>query len=125
MSKCIMMIDDNPEILELCGFLFQHRGYTVLKALDAESALQMLKDSTPDVFIVDVMMPEINGIELCQRIRALPQHEQTPVLFLSAYSNSEIVEEAISAGGNEYVFKPVDPGDLEAKVREVLEEVEQ
>jgi PleD family two-component response regulator len=80
----------------------------------------MLEDLTPDAFIVDVMMPEINGIELCKRIRDLPQHKETPILILSAYSDSDIVEQAFASGANDYVFKPIDPNDLEMKVRELL-----
>ena len=120
MNKSVMLIDDSPEILELCGMIFKIRGYTVFKAMDSMTALEMLEESTPDVFIVDVMMPEINGIELCKRIRALPQHKETPVLILSAYSDSDIVERAFASGANDYVFKPIDPNDLEKKVRDLL-----
>jgi CheY-like chemotaxis protein len=119
-----MIVDDNPEILALYGVLFKRRGYSVLKAEDGASALDMLEQSTPDLFILDVMMPEINGIELCQRIRALPRHEHTPVIFLSAYSNTETVEQTFAAGANDFVRKPIEPQDLEAKVRELLGKTE-
>jgi CheY-like chemotaxis protein len=124
MSQCIMIVDDNPEILTLCGMIFQRRGYSVLKAEDSTSALEMLEESNPDLFILDVMMPEINGIELCQRIRALPEHQHTPVIILSAYSDSGIVEKGFAAGANDYVLKPVDPQDLQAKVSDLLSATE-
>jgi CheY-like chemotaxis protein len=120
MTKSIMIVDDSPETLSLYGIMLERHGYRVFKALDGASALQILEDSVPDLFILDVMMPEINGIELCQRIRALPQHEQTPVIFLSAYSDTEIVEKTFAAGANDFVRKPIDVQDLKAKIQKIL-----
>ena len=120
MTKSIMIVDDSPDILHLHGAMLELRGYRVLKAPNGASALQMLKDSSPDLFILDIMMPEINGIELCQQIRALPQHEHTPVIFLSAYSDTETVEKIFAAGANDFVIKPIDAQRLQAKVNELL-----
>jgi DNA-binding response OmpR family regulator len=120
MTKNIMIVDDSPEILSLYHSLFKRRGYGVIEALDSASALKMLDETSPDLFILDVMMPEINGIELCQRIRALPQHEHTPVIILSAFSDTGIIEQAFAAGANDYVLKPIDPRHLEARIRELL-----
>jgi DNA-binding response OmpR family regulator len=117
-----MIVDDSPGILSLYGLFFERQGYEVLKAADSWAALEMLDESTPDLFILDVMMPEINGIELCERIRALPGHEQTPVIILSAFSDTNIVEQTFAAGANDYVVKPVDPQDLEARVGEYLKQ---
>ncbi|MBN1429827.1 MAG: response regulator [Anaerolineae bacterium] len=124
MTKSIMIVDDSPEILALYSTMFEFRGYRVFKARDGASALQILEDSVPDLFILDIMMPEINGIELCQRIRDLPQHEHTPILFLSAYTDTEIVGKTFAAGANDFVTKPIDAQILEAKVRELLESTE-
>lgn len=124
MTKSIMIVDDSPEVLNLCGILFERRGYSVVKALDGASALEILEESAPDLFILDVMMPEINGIDLCKQIRAFPQHEHTPVIMLSAYSDSGIIEQTFAAGANDYVLKPVNPKDLEAKVHTLLESTE-
>jgi CheY-like chemotaxis protein len=120
MKKNIMIVDDSPDILHLCGNLFKRRGYGVLEALDGASALELLEDAIPDLFILDVMMPEINGIELTRRIRAHPQHVGTPIIILSAYSDSGTVEQSFAAGANDYVLKPIDPNDLEVKVHELL-----
>jgi CheY-like chemotaxis protein len=121
MTKSILFVDDNPELLSLCGMMFERKGYRVLKAFDGASALKIIEESTPDLFVLDIMMPEINGIELCQQIRALPQFEHTPVIFLSAYSDTEIVEKTFAAGANDFIRKPIDAPKLEAKVREFLE----
>lgn len=120
-TQSIMIVDDTPDILSLYTTLFELRGYRVFKAINGTNALEVLKEATPDLFILDIMMPEINGIELCQRIRALPEHERTPVIFLSAYGDSGIVEKIFAAGANDYLNKPVDTQTLEAKVRELLD----
>jgi CheY-like chemotaxis protein len=121
MDKSIMIVDDNPEIITLYRAVFKRKGYNVLEAPDGPTALDLLQDTIPDLFILDIMIPEMNGIELCQRIRALPEHNHTPVLVLSAYSESGIIEKAFAAGANDYVIKPVNAKDLEAKVHELLE----
>jgi len=121
MTQSIMIVDDSPGVLSLYGMFFERQGYEVLKAMDSASALEMLRESAPDLFLLDVMMPEINGIELCQRIRAMPHHEQTPVIILSAFSDSGTIEQTFAAGANDYVVKPIDPQELANRVGELLE----
>ena len=120
MTQTIMIVDDSPGVLSLYGMFFERQGYEVLKAMDSASALEMLRESVPDLFLLDVMMPEINGIELCQRIRAMPHHEQTPVIILSAFSDSGTIEQTFAAGANDYVVKPIDPQELANRVGELL-----
>ena len=117
MSNSIMIVDDSPEILSIYSIFFERQGYTVHKAMESADALEMLQELDPDLFILDVMMPEINGIELCQRIRDLPQHEHTPVIILSAFSDTGIIEQTFAAGANDYVIKPIDPQELETRIR--------
>ena len=120
MTQSIMIVDDSPGVLSLYGMFFERQGYEVLKAMDSASALEMLRESVPDLFLLDVMMPEINGIELCQRIRAMPHHEQTPVIILSAFSDSGTIEQTFAAGANDYVVKPIDLQELANRVGELL-----
>jgi len=122
MSRSVMIVDDSPGILSLYGFFFERQGYQTLKAEDSLSALEMLEESTPDLFILDVMMPEINGIELCQRIRSLPRHEHTPVIILSAFSDADIIQQSFAAGANDYLVKPIDPQELEARAKEYMKQ---
>jgi CheY-like chemotaxis protein len=120
-NKKLMIVDDNPEIITLYKAVFKRRGYDVLDAFDGLNALEQLEDTIPDLFILDMMIPEMNGVELCQRIRALPEHSHTPVLALSAYSEPGLIEKAFAAGANDYLIKPISAADLEAKVHEMLE----
>lgn len=120
MTNCIMLVDDDPEILRFCRTVLERRGFVVLEATDGRSALHLLEETTPDLFILDVMMSEMNGVELCERLRAIPQHAQTPVLFLSAWGDPKTIAQTFASGANDYLVKPIDPRDLETKVRELL-----
>ena len=124
MTKSIMIVDDSPEILSVFGGVFRRKGYEVITVEESTTVMGVLQGARPDLFIVDVMMPEINGIDLCRMIRALPEHYSTPVIIVSAYSDTGIVEQTFEAGANDYVFKPVDPRELVAKVQEILEVAE-
>jgi DNA-binding response OmpR family regulator len=121
MPQQIMVVDDEQGMLKLISLLLESIGFQVLKTTSAFDALDMLKESTPDLFILDVMMPEVDGIELCRQIRVRHQTMHTPVLMLSARYETNIVEEAFEAGANDYLSKPILPHDLRAAVHAHLE----
>ena len=121
MVKRIMIVDDEVGALTLIGIMLEKGEFTVLKARDAPAALDMLDEMTPDLFILDVMMPGMGGIELCRRIRARPQTAQTPIIILSARGDAESVEEGFEAGANDYLSKPILHHDLVNKVRNMLD----
>jgi two-component system OmpR family response regulator len=100
--------------------MLERGGFEVLKAQDAFEALNRLESSTPDLIILDVMMPGMDGIELCRRIRAAAETRETPVLILSARGDPEAVEQGMSAGADDYLSKPILHHDLITKVREML-----
>jgi two-component system response regulator MtrA len=84
--------------------------------MDGTAALEVLETIKPDLVILDVMMPGIDGIELCSRIRSDPQTVQTPIIFLSARGDTETIQMALASGGDEYLVKPLLPQDLVDKV---------
>ena len=116
----IMVVDDEVGALTLIGIMLERGGFTVLKARDAFEALDMLRESTPDLFILDVMMPRMDGIELCQEIRSRPPTSSTPIIILSARGDAESVEKGFEAGANDYLSKPILHHDLVTKVRTML-----
>lgn len=120
MTKRIMVVDDEVGALTLIGIMLERGGFDVLKAHDALGALDMLKETTPDMFILDVMMPGMDGIELCRRIRSAPETQETPILILSARGDAEAVSMGIEAGANSYLSKPILHHDLITKVQEIL-----
>lgn len=120
MKKQILVVDDEIGALTLIGIMLERGGFSVLKAKDAKSALAVLDTNTPDLIILDVMMPGMNGIELCRVIRERQDTGQTPVLILSARGDAESIMRGIEAGANDYLPKPILHHDLVAKVRLML-----
>ena len=120
MKRQIMLVDDENGMLDLVGLILQRQGFSVLKARDAFTALALLESSTPDLFVLDVMMPGMNGIELCQRIRQRPETTETPVVMLSARSDSQTKRFSFEAGANLFLSKMAVQRELAAMVRELL-----
>jgi two-component system, OmpR family, response regulator MtrA len=120
MKKQILVVDDEIGALTLIGIMLERGGFSVLKAKDAKTALAVLDQNTPDLIILDVMMPGMNGIELCRVIRDRSDTDQVPVLILSARGDAESIMRGIEAGANDYLPKPILHHDLVAKVRIML-----
>lgn len=120
MKKNILVVDDEIGALTLIGIMLERGGFNVLKAKDADTALATLDQNTPDLIILDVMMPGTDGIELCAIIRSRPDTGEIPVLILSARGDAESVMRGMEAGANDYLPKPILHHDLVAKVRAIL-----
>lgn len=120
MKKHILVVDDEIGALTLIGIMLERGGFEVLKARDAKAALEMLDEQTPDMIILDVMMPGMNGIDLCQRIRERKATIDTPVLILSARGDADSIIRGIEAGANDYLPKPILHHDLVSKVKSML-----
>jgi two-component system, OmpR family, phosphate regulon response regulator PhoB len=120
MNKQIMVVDDEAHILLLLDITLKRRGFTVLKANDPYAALIMLDSVTPDLFILDVMMPGMDGLELCRQIRARPETAQTPIMMLSARYDQRSVERGLAAGANTYLSKLSLHADLVPQIRDML-----
>jgi DNA-binding response OmpR family regulator len=116
----IMVVDDEVGALTLIGIMLERGGFEVLKAGDAYAALDLLNAETPDMIILDVMMPGMDGIELCRQIRGASRTQNTPVLILSARGDAEAVQQGMAAGADDYLSKPILHHDLISKVRELL-----
>lgn len=116
----IMVVDDEEGALTLIGIMLERGNFEVLKARDAYAALDMLKSSTPDLIILDVMMPGMDGIELCKRLRGMPAFGKTPIVMLSARGDPEAIERGRQAGANDYLQKPILHHDLLVKIRKIL-----
>ncbi len=117
----ILVVDDEIGARTLIGIMLDRGGFEVLKAGDANQALAMLNDDTPDLIILDVMMPGMDGIDLCKAIRQRPATSETPVLILSTRGDAEAVMKGVEAGATDYLPKPILHHDLVAKVRHLLD----
>jgi len=124
MKKNILVVDDEIGALTLIGIMLERGGFGVTKAKDAASALAVLDQNTPDLIILDVMMPNMDGIELCQVIRQREDTHAIPVLILSARGDADSIMRGMTAGANDYLPKPILHHDLVAKVRTIIDEVQ-
>ena len=116
----ILIVDDNRmnvDILESClGF----HGYEIITAADGEEALAAATAQQPDLILLDVMMPKVDGLEVCRRLKADPSRPFTPIILVTARADSKDVVAGLEAGGDEYLTKPVDQDALVARVRSML-----
>ena len=113
----ILVVDDTPETLGLLTDTLDHAGFTVLIATDGESALELLDQVTPDLVLMDAVMPGMNGFESCRRLKQEKLLANLPVIFLTGLSESEHVIEGLAAGGVDYVTKPIVVDELLARIR--------
>lgn len=123
MKKHILVVDDEIGALTLIGIMLERGGFSVLKAKDADSALAVLAKDLPDLIILDVMMPGMNGIDLCALIRSRAETAHIPILILSARGDADSIMKGMEAGADDYLPKPILHHDLVAKVRNMLSQV--
>ncbi|MHA2139368.1 MAG: response regulator [Candidatus Hodarchaeales archaeon] len=111
-KKSILVVDDEPDTLELMQTILKHEGYDVLKALNGSEALEEVKQN-PDLILLDIRMPgELNGIEVCRRLKTDPVHKSIPIIIFSAKVLDHHIEEGFQAGAEEYVTKPFSSVEL-------------
>jgi two-component system alkaline phosphatase synthesis response regulator PhoP len=120
MSAKILVIDDEEDILTLVSFSLEHRGYKVATAANGEDGLQKARSEKPDVILLDVSMPVMDGHRALFHIRAEPSLRDIPVIMLTAHSDPKDVDLAISQGITDYVVKPFDPLFLLNKIEDAL-----
>jgi DNA-binding response OmpR family regulator len=120
-SKKILIADDEPNIVAALEFLLQRGGYEVLTAHDGDEALRLVEARTPDLVLLDVMMPQKSGYEVCQRIRERPQWRHIKVVMLSAKGRDAEVIKGLSMGADLYVTKPFSTRELMTKINGLFE----
>src|SRR5512143_1609863 len=121
MTQTILVVDDDLDTLTLIGLTLQRRGFTVMKAQSGPEALEKLRIDLPDLMIVDVMMPHMDGYELCRTVKGDPRTAHLPVVMLTAKAQTASQLEGFRAGAVDYITKPVHPQDLVARIAAVLE----
>ncbi|MBW4657154.1 MAG: EAL domain-containing protein [Drouetiella hepatica Uher 2000/2452] len=116
----ILIVDDTPENLRLLSTILIRQGYGVRKAINGKIALMAAQTVQPDLILLDIMMPEMNGYEVCQHLKANPQTNQIPVIFLSALSEGNDKAKAFSVGGADYITKPFQLEEVLARVKQQI-----
>jgi len=115
-----MLVDDEMAMLTLVSITMKRHGFCVVEAENATKALNLLEKSVPDLIIIDMMMPGMNGIELCEQIRSRPQTSHIPIIMLSALHDGKNAKRALEVGANLYLPKVTSHYELITKVRDIL-----
>jgi two-component system alkaline phosphatase synthesis response regulator PhoP len=103
----VLVVDDEPEILDLLNYNFTKKGLDVYMADNGKKAFDVIRQTLPDIIILDIMMPEMNGIQFCELIKSKQEYKNIPVLFLSATSDDMLVLAAMDSGGSQFASKPI------------------
>jgi len=121
MAGKILIIDDDIDTLRLVGLMLQHQGYEIAAAANGEQGLQKAERERPDVILLDVMMPDMDGFEVARRLRKSSTTQTTPILMFTAKSQLEDKVTGFEVGADDYLTKPTSPAELQAHVRQLLE----
>ena len=115
-QQVVLIVDDVPDNLSVLHDALEESGYTVLVALNGESALQRAAQALPDVILLDAMMPGMDGFEVARRLKADPHTAAIPIVFMTGLTETEHLEAALAAGGVDYVTKPIKPREVLARM---------
>jgi two-component system alkaline phosphatase synthesis response regulator PhoP len=116
----ILLVDDEPDILEILSYNLSAEGYTISTASNGLEAVKKAKKQQPHLIIMDVMMPEMDGIEACEKIRNLPELKDTVITFLTARGEDYSQVAGFEAGADDYITKPIKPKVLVSKIKSLL-----
>ena len=116
----VLAADDDADILGLITFRLERSGYTVLQAHDGEEAWELARTAKPDLAVLDVMMPKLDGFELTRRLRADEATKRIPIILLTARAQESDVQEGFEAGADDYIRKPFSSQELRARVQAIL-----
>jgi two-component system, sensor histidine kinase and response regulator len=116
----ILIIDDEPDNFDVIDTLLDNQGYELSYVNNARQALDLLTNFQPDVILLDVMMPEMNGIEFCQKFKSNPHWKHIPVIIITALSTKEDLSQCLSAGADDFINKPINGLELRSRIRSML-----
>ncbi len=120
MTQSVLVVDDERYIVISIEYLMKNAGFEVGVAYDGEEALAKVKEMVPDLVILDVMMPKIDGFEVCETIRANPAWKSVRIIMLTAKGRDSEREKGLSLGADDYITKPFSTRDLLRRVKEIL-----
>ena len=119
----ILVVDDEPDILEFLSYNLKKEGFSVMLARDGKSAIEAAQKIVPHLVLLDIMMPEMDGIETCERLRSLPNLDRTIVAFLTARGEDYSQIAGFEAGGDDYITKPIKPKVLISRINALLKRI--
>ena len=121
MAKKILVVDDEPDILDLATFRLENSGYEIINAVDAEEALVILQKDTPDLILLDLLLPKMQGDELCKKLKSDDKYKNIPIiLFTASTTRPNLPEEVKKMGADDCILKPFEPEELLGKIKKFI-----
>ena len=121
MGKRILVVDDEPDIMDIGTIRLKHLGYEIIPALDAEEAIAFLRKDTCDLILLDLLLPEMQGDELCKKLKSDDKYKNIPIiLFTASTVRPSLPDEIKAMGADDCVLKPFEPEELVAKVKKLI-----
>jgi len=118
--KRVLLADDEEDIKIVLSTFLQSHGYEIATAFDGLDTLEKVQSEKPDLILLDIMMPVLDGYEVCKRLKADKRTANIPILMLSAAAHADSIARALSAGAKDYIVKPFEPEKLLEKIKEIL-----
>lgn len=119
-TPCVLVVEDEPAQREVLAYNLEAQGFRVIQADNGEEALLLVEEETPDLIVLDWMLPNVSGIEVCRRLKIRPETKGVPVIMLSARSEEVDLVRGLETGADDYVVKPYSVAELMARVRTQL-----
>jgi two-component system alkaline phosphatase synthesis response regulator PhoP len=123
-SKKILIVEDEPDILQLVKLYLEKEGFRTATAVNGAQALKKVKEDKPDLIVLDLMLPEIDGLEVCKRLRSIPDTALLPIIMLTAKAEESDTVIGLELGADDYVAKPFSPKALVARIKALLRRLE-
>ena len=116
----ILLVDDEPDILEMLSYNLEKENYKIITASNGQDAIDKAKESSPDLILLDIMMPEMDGVEVCHRLREMEMFSETVIAFLTARAEDFTQISALEAGGDDFIVKPIRPNVFKSRIKALL-----
>lgn len=116
----ILVVDDNEKNVELLEAILQAAGFDVLKAYNGKQAIEMVGKERPDLLLLDIMMPELDGSQVCEMLKKDPLNANLPVIMVTAKDKESDIVQSLERGADEYIVKPINKKDLLGKIEDML-----
>ena len=116
----ILIVDDEPDIIEFISYNLRKEGYNVKSAGDGIEAIKVARDYHPDLILLDIMMPRMDGIATCEQLRSMPDFQKTLIMFLTALGSEQSEIQGLNVGADDYIIKPIKPKLLLTRIKSLL-----
>ncbi len=120
MTKKILIVDDEPDLLDVTTFRLKKNGYHVLTAIDGQAALTIIEKEMPDLVLLDLRLPVMNGQEVCKKIKADPKLKNIAVIIFTASAGGDVAQKVKALGADDYLIKPFDSEEMLDKIANLL-----